>query len=644
MYVYSSGGWQAAGSSVNGTSDRNTYTATAGQTVFAATYDTGYVDVYLNGVKLIAGTDFTATNGTSITLTTGAAVNDVVDIVAYGTFVLADHYTKLQSDARYVEVAGDTMTGDLNVTGTVTADGLTVDTDAYRRLLLTYPDAFTSKLQIGFSNFYVQGSATNDRLTIANNSSGQTHFENQSKTSMVIDNSGDISFYEDTGTTPKFFWDASAESLGIGTSSPSNLLHVEGAFTDTTQGVVANFDSGNAGIGSGPIVKWTNDFAEAAVTMLNTASGSSALTFETMSSSSLAERTSGLSNLQFADTADGNIGMLQYDHTSNYLLFQVNNAERMRIDSSGRLLHGKTTSGDYVTGTEIQPAGAILSYRAGGVAAIHGRTDEGEIIRLTSNSSIVGSIGVDNTDNLTISGNSSHCGLNFSTDDVNPYKNGAYTNGTTSLGSASTRFKDLHLSGTVNSSKTQGGTAFYASTAGSYIQVNGSSSNAMGFGMTGGNSSPATAASTSLGFHHWNNSSWVNPVNITRDGIAFNGDTAEANALDDYEEGTFTPTSPTVSFSASTGSYTKIGRQVFYEIDVTLPSTSSGVQFLIDGMPFSNASKGGAFIKYTTNGTVITFNNNAGTRISAFNLDSSITTLASVSGRRFSIVGQYFVA
>ena len=127
-------------------------------------------------------------------------------------------------------------------------------------------------------------------------------------------------------------------------------------------------------------------------------------------------------------------------------------------------------------------------------------------------------------------------------------------------------------------------------------------------------------------------------------GGVFLGGTGSANKLTDYEFGTFTPTSPTVSFSASTGSYTKIGRQVFYEIDVTLPSTSSGVQFLIDGMPFSNASKGGAFIKYTTNGTVITFNNNAGARVSAFNLDSNLTTLASVSGRRFSIVGQYFVA
>ena len=101
MYVYSASGWVAAGSSVNGTSDRVTYTATGGQTTFAATYDVGYVDTYLNGIKLLAGTDFTATSGTAITLTVGATAGDIVDIVAYGSFSLADHYTKTQSDARY---------------------------------------------------------------------------------------------------------------------------------------------------------------------------------------------------------------------------------------------------------------------------------------------------------------------------------------------------------------------------------------------------------------------------------------------------------------------------------------------------------------------------------------------------------------
>jgi len=44
-----------------------------------------------------------------------------------------------------------------------------------------------------------------------------------------IANNGNISFYEDTGTTPKFFWDASAESLGIGTSSPSSKLDIQQA-------------------------------------------------------------------------------------------------------------------------------------------------------------------------------------------------------------------------------------------------------------------------------------------------------------------------------------------------------------------------------------------------------------------------------
>jgi hypothetical protein len=68
---------------------RTTYTATASQTTFSATYTVGYVDVYLNGVKLIVGTDFTATNGTSIVFTTGAAAGDSVEIIAFETFNLA---------------------------------------------------------------------------------------------------------------------------------------------------------------------------------------------------------------------------------------------------------------------------------------------------------------------------------------------------------------------------------------------------------------------------------------------------------------------------------------------------------------------------------------------------------------------------
>lgn len=97
--VYTGSSWKAAGSAVNGTSARYTYTATAAQTTFAAVYDTGFVDVYLNGIKLIAGTDFTATSGTNIVLATGAALNDTVDIVGYGAFEVANTYTQAQTDA-----------------------------------------------------------------------------------------------------------------------------------------------------------------------------------------------------------------------------------------------------------------------------------------------------------------------------------------------------------------------------------------------------------------------------------------------------------------------------------------------------------------------------------------------------------------
>ena len=118
MFVRSgSGGWQAAGSSVNGTSSRNTYTANANQTTFSATYDAGYVDIWLNGVKLLVGTDVTATNGSTIVLATGATAGDIVDIVGYGTFELADHYNKTAADARFLGLAGGTMTGDINGNG-----------------------------------------------------------------------------------------------------------------------------------------------------------------------------------------------------------------------------------------------------------------------------------------------------------------------------------------------------------------------------------------------------------------------------------------------------------------------------------------------------------------------------------------------
>ena len=115
MKVYSSGGWITAASAVNGTAARFKYTATAAQTTFSGlddnsnslAYDAGFIDVYLNGVKLVSGAsnDYVATNGTSILLNSGAALNDILEIIAYGTFELANFSI---NDANDVSTSGVT--------------------------------------------------------------------------------------------------------------------------------------------------------------------------------------------------------------------------------------------------------------------------------------------------------------------------------------------------------------------------------------------------------------------------------------------------------------------------------------------------------------------------------------------------------
>ena len=66
------------------TQTRQTFIANASQTTFnTAGYTGGFVDVYMNGVKLVDGTDYTASNGSSVVLTTGAAAGDTVSILMF---------------------------------------------------------------------------------------------------------------------------------------------------------------------------------------------------------------------------------------------------------------------------------------------------------------------------------------------------------------------------------------------------------------------------------------------------------------------------------------------------------------------------------------------------------------------------------
>jgi hypothetical protein len=104
---------------------RNTFTATAGQTVFTVTgtYTVGYLDVYQNGVRLTSGVDYTATTGNTFTLTTPANLSDEVESVGYKIATIVT--TQGQLDNLVVTgistLTGQTNASNINASGIVTA-------------------------------------------------------------------------------------------------------------------------------------------------------------------------------------------------------------------------------------------------------------------------------------------------------------------------------------------------------------------------------------------------------------------------------------------------------------------------------------------------------------------------------------------
>lgn len=92
----------------------------------------------------------------------------------------------------------------------------------------------------------------------------------------------------------------------------------------------------------------------------------------------------------------------------------------------------------------------------------------------------------------------------------------------------------------------------------------------------------------------WQKSGGGELMRVTQDGLTFNGDTAAANALDDYEEGDWTPVitfgggSTGITYASRSGKYTKIGRQVSVTGYILLTSKGSSTgSASIEGLPFA---------------------------------------------------------
>lgn len=162
------------------------YTATAGQTAFSgADVDNQVlnvtpsdVEVHMNGL-LLDPTDYTATSS-SVTLGTAANAGDELTVTGMVTFEVADTYNKATADARYVDVAGDTMTGALALPSggfTVGTDQLAVDssgrvTMADQPAFLAYSSTYSTSGFYPFTSFNISSTGGFNRGNHFNLSTG----------------------------------------------------------------------------------------------------------------------------------------------------------------------------------------------------------------------------------------------------------------------------------------------------------------------------------------------------------------------------------------------------------------------------------------------------------------------------------------
>jgi len=599
MYVWEGSLWKQATGSIEGIREEFVFTSTAGQTVFSGLDDNGLtlvmdalelVDVFLNGIKIVKGIDYTLDilNNT-VTFASGRTLNDIVSVHSFGNFTAATNslnivggsvngspignttadsgtFTNLTAtgttsvgtitgssftatQSATLQQAGSTKlqttTTGVDVTGTITSDGLTVDGDSSRI-------DFT-----GTAGSNVISSKRGIRVDIdSDNDQGATTFDvtrdGGTGTVFTAKESGDISFYEDTGTTPKFFWDASAESLGIGTSSPTSDLSV--GSTSTSSGDIAlrttktaativpsnvaagglNVDVGWVSGGQGPLTFSLTGSEKMRIDASGNVGIGTAAPSRTLSVNGVAGFGNGTIEtvISYSDRA---IFGTQSNHA---LEIRTNGAERMRIDSSGNVLVGTTnvanynnnagtTADDGFVYNSINGVLSVSSYKAnanvGFVQYLNRTNTDGGIIELRKDGASVGSIGSYTGDNLTIGTGATGVRFDVGLNTIMPHNvtTNANQDATIVLGNPSVRFKNLYLSGGV------------------YL-----------------------------------------------------GGTGAANKLDDYEEGTWTPTfvnGGTMTYTINSGRYTKIGQVVHLQchLDVNSVGTASGA-IGVAGLPFAS--------------------------------------------------------
>jgi len=356
------------------------------------------------------------------------------------------------------------LSGTLDVAGAVTADGLTVEGSVGNSSL----EASGAELRFtrsGLNNINCTGAS--GRLETYTGGSVLRH---------KIDSNGDISFYEDTGTTPKLFWDASEEALGLGTSSPNSLLDIKGSTgnsvitlnsantieTYPSIGKLRFYSNDNSTNSSGEV----GSIETIGIGTWNGAENNAAMTFNLIQG--LAGTTSPVEAMRIDSSGDvlvktidarigSDVGAVEYGtSTANSVRFYSSDTERMRIDGSGNVFVGKTSTSTNVVGIILGDSGYGAFCRDGNKVAIFNRkTNDGQIIDFQKDGTNVGRIGVRSGAYIYIGSDSvQETYIGFNNNYVYPAdNNGVFKDNAIDLGNASARFDDIYATnGTIQTS------------------------------------------------------------------------------------------------------------------------------------------------------------------------------------------------
>jgi hypothetical protein len=377
-----------------------------------------------------------------------------------------------------------TATG-ISVTGTVVADGLTVDgqqvvnftsniAGTTRNLLLTNTNVASGNRaglyfqpSNGIATSYIDGLAEGDASTTAARDGGivfGTRLDGTFYDRAKIASTGDISFYEDTGTTAKFYWDSSAEALGLGTATPSAKLDIFDSTTGNAElaGIkLVNYDYGvgetgqaisieggvrNDGGGISPLGKIVfgkdADYSSAGnrdgnIKFYTNLSNSVAERMRIDSSGNVGIGTSSPSSqlevsgsagplLKVTSTASGTPTAFVYSSangadfgslTNHPARIYVNNSERMRIDSSGNVgigtsspsagyrVHAVSPSGTNVIASTSSNASGVTTYMQANasISGVFGTLTNHPQVFVTNNTE---RMRIDSSGNLIVGGTS----------------------------------------------------------------------------------------------------------------------------------------------------------------------------------------------------------------------------------------------